>query len=399
MNDQARQALLTLRGSELTRSKLKEILTERCPQNRREQSALLAAYDQGIGQELAGIASCADPLALLARLTRRLEDDACLNHEAAKWAVESFALFCGMMDAPLVPFVAALPAAEELKEPLADNGIPAGFRAAAVTDAIIHEKTGMEFCFIPAGSFMMGSPDGQAEKGQDQSPAAEEPGRDSDELQHEVKITKPFYLGKYEVTQAQWQRVMGSNPSRFKGSDRPVEHVSWDDCQAFCEKLCRLGGLPSGSFRLPTEAEWEYACRARTTGAYAGTGNLDEMGWHAGAGMESKESKPEAVAGKADEMGWYTGETTRPVGLKQPNAWGLHDMHGNVWEWCQDWYDNYSDGPATDPTGPLSWNKRVVRGGSWGSPASSCRSAYRFRYLPGFRYCLVGFRVAFVAMD
>jgi formylglycine-generating enzyme required for sulfatase activity len=148
---------------------------------------------------------------------------------------------------------------------------------------------------VQPGSFLMGS----------------ERGDDDEAPVHEVTISQPFYLGKYEVTQAQWKKVMGSSPSRFKGANRPVEQVSWYDCQEFIEKLNSKG---NGVFRLPTEAEWEYACRAGTTDDYAG--NLDEMGWY-----------DKNNVGK-----------TQPVGKKKANPWGLYDMHGNVSEWCQDWH-------------------------------------------------------------
>ncbi len=171
------------------------------------------------------------------------------------------------------------------------------------------------------------------------------------EKPHRVTLTKAFYLGKYEVTQAQWEKVMGYNPSLFKsvGPQAPVDTVSWDDCQAFCQKA-------GGGLRLPTEAEWEYACRAGTDGPYAG--ELAEMGWHLG----------------------NSAGTTHPVGAKKPNAWGLYDLHGNVREWCQDFYSlEYVDEAATDPTGPVksSGYGQVVRGGGWASYAFFCRSAAR----------------------
>ena len=214
----------------------------------------------------------------------------------------------------------------------------------------------MEMVWCPPGEFMMGSP-------------VTEEGRYDNEMQHLVRLTKGFWLGKYPVTQAQWQSVMGNNPSHFKGEVRPVENVSWDDFQEFLKSV--NASLKYG-VRLPTEAEWEYACRARTTGSYGGTGRLDEMGWHAG----------------------NSGMTTHPVGQKRPNAWGLFDMHGNVWEWCNDRYGNYPLGTVSDPTGPASGGTRVLRGGSWYNGARDCRSAYRRRndsdirsYNYGFRLC------------
>lgn len=206
----------------------------------------------------------------------------------------------------------------------------------------------LEMVWCPPGTFTMGSNDG-----------------DSDERPvHQVTLTKGFWIGKTEVTQAQWKSVMGNNPSDHEGDDLPVECVSWDDCMEFCKKT----GL-----ELPTEAQWEYACRAGSTGPYAGTGNLDDMGWYGG----------------------NSGRQTHPVGTKQPNAWGLYDMHGNVWEWCADWYGDYPSGAVTDPKGASSGSYRVWRGGSWGNDAASCRSAGRNDgYYPSSRYDNLGFRLS-----
>lgn len=212
---------------------------------------------------------------------------------------------------------------------------------------------------IAPGEFTMGSANG-----------------DSDEKpQTRVTISRPFFLGATEVTQAQWRTVMGSNPSNFKGDTLPVEQVSWDDAMAFCKKLTErersAGRLPAGwEFTLPTEAQWEYACRAGTTGDYAG--NLDAMAWYA----KNSESK------------------THAVGTKQANAWGLYDMHGNLWEWCADWYASYSGGSMTDPTGAASGSFRVYRGGGWNISAGFCRSAYRRYFSPAYRDDGLGFRPA-----
>ncbi len=188
-----------------------------------------------------------------------------------------------------------------------------------------------------------------------------------DATPHRVSITRGFEMGKYEVTQAQWEKVMGDNPSRFKGANLPVENVSWDDVQKFIHALnARNDGYV---YRLPTEAEWEYACRAGTAGDFAGS--LDEMGWY----MSN------------------SGSQTHPVGTKKPNAWGLYDMHGNVLQWCQDWYGDYPGGKVVDPQGPGSGSNRVIRGGSWGSDATNCRSAARHRYSPDNRAAGLGFRL------
>ena len=222
---------------------------------------------------------------------------------------------------------------------------------------------GMEFVFIPPGEFMMGSPAGETGRGEDEGP------------QHRVKITKGFYMGVTEVTQAQWQKVMGNNPSSFKGDNLPVEGICPYD-REFCR---RLSYKENKSYRLPTEAQWEYACRAGSTGSYAGNGKLDEMGWY-----------------RENSQG-----TTHPVGTKKPNAWGLYDMHGNVWEVCEDWYGkDYYDGrpaPDIDPKGPVQGDAGAVvwRGGSWTHDPGACRSAYRgnMYYLGDFYRISIGFRV------
>lgn len=213
----------------------------------------------------------------------------------------------------------------------------------------------LRFVRIPAGKFTMGSP-------------ASEDGRSSDETQHEVTLTRPFELMVTPVTQALWQAVMGNNPSHFKGPDLPVETVSWEDVQGFIRKLNQMLGIKS--LRLPTEAEWEYACRAGTTGARYG--DLDKVAWYSG----------------------NSSSNTHPVGKKAPNAWGLHDMLGNVWEWCQDWYGTYPSGPVKDPTGPASGSARVRRGGGWRLGAGFVRAAYRNGSDPGYRDNFLGFRLA-----
>jgi formylglycine-generating enzyme required for sulfatase activity len=215
----------------------------------------------------------------------------------------------------------------------------------------------MRFSFIPPGSFLMGSGDG-------------------DGPVHRVTLTKGFYLGICPITQAQWKAVMGTDPSNFKGPDRPVEQVNWSDAVQFCSKLTvRLAGR--GQVRLPSESEWEYACRAGTTTDYH-TGN-DEVTLLA--------------------AGWYDANSdreTHPVGQLTANAWNLYDMHGNVWEWCNDWLGTYSSEQQTDPAGPAVGSGRVYRGGSWDDSAGRCRSAYRGRVDPSFRSSILGFRVALV---
>lgn len=225
--------------------------------------------------------------------------------------------------------------------------------------AIVRNQVGMELVYVPAGSFMMGLPSSESGRSNDERP------------QHQVTIREGFYMGLYEVTQAQWQAVMGSNPSYFKNCDQcPVEQVSWDDAQEFIRKPnARNDGYV---YRLPTKSEWEYACRAGTTGDYAG--NLDAMAWYNANSNKS----------------------THAVGSKQPNSFGLYDMHGNVWEWCENWYhDSYNGAPA-DGSAWLSGGEqkyRVLRGGSWIISADLLRSAYRSYNTPVTRYYYIGFRV------
>ena len=219
----------------------------------------------------------------------------------------------------------------------------------------------LELVWCPPGTFTMGSPSSEADRG-------------DDETQHQVTLTQGFWMGKYEVTQAQWERVMGSNPSEFKGDPRlPVEQVSWDDCQEFTDKLnSRVSG---GGFKLPTEAQWEYACRAGSKSVYCfgdSASGLSDYAWSSA----------------------NSGSKTHPVGQKSSNGWGLHDMHGNVWEWCSDWYGDYASGSVTDPTGASSGDWRVLRGGSWNFNPGRCRSAHRINPTPpDYRSANGGFRL------
>jgi formylglycine-generating enzyme required for sulfatase activity len=263
-------------------------------------------------------------------------------------------------------------------------------QGAAAGDKVLTNFIGLKLALIPAGTFTMGSPAG-------------EPERDTDELAHAVTITRPFYLGVYEVTQAQYEKVMGKNPSHFTkanggGPEHPVDQVLWKEAVEFCAKLSELPAEQQAgrTYRLPTEAEWEYACRAGTTTAF-----------HFGDALSSKQANcngnfPYGGAAKGPYL-----QKTAKVGSYPPNAFGLYDMHGNVAEWCADWYDAtyYQKSPKENPPGPAQGALYtgfdadyylVVRGGSWLDEARGCRAAYRFRYMPSDRYRLVGFRVAAV---
>ncbi len=228
----------------------------------------------------------------------------------------------------------------------------------------------MEMVYCAPGEFMMGSPES-------------EEGRFDDEVLHRVKLTKGFWFGKCSVTQGQWQSVMGNNPAEFKGDARlPVENVSWDDCKAFIDKVKSAAKQQlGGEARFPTEAEWEYACRAGTTTAYF---------WGNALNGERANCDGNYPCG-TDKKGPYLEKTT-PVGRYGANAWGFADMHGNVREWCADWYGHYS-GDAVAPTGPVAGGGRVLRGGGCGDFAGYCRSAYRIGRNPGLRDSLFGFRL------
>ena len=217
---------------------------------------------------------------------------------------------------------------------------------------------GMTFVLIQPGTFMMGSPLSEPERD------------DSNEIQHEVTLTKAYYMQTTEITQAQWKAIMGTNPSRRTiGDDCPVDSISWSDCINFIQNLNEKEG--NNTYRLPTEAEWEYAARAGTTTPYAFGNDLS-----------------------SDEANYET-NTTIPVGSLKANSWGLYVMHGNIMEWCQDWYSSiYPTGSVVDPVGPSSGTNRVLRGGNWYSKAHQCRSAFRYSSTPASKQYVLGARIA-----
>ncbi len=261
------------------------------------------------------------------------------------------------LHAESVPSITGQPQSKEVLE-----GDSVEFKVAAKNDLIgkkqdnfdipLSGNVKLKMIRIKPGTFTMGSPKGESS------------GRRDDEVQHQVTLTKDYWLGKYEVTQAQYQAVMGSNPSHFKGHNLPVEQVEWNNAMSFCARLTEMerkaGRLPEGyEYTLPTEAQWEYACRAGTTTAL------------------NNGKSPEFF--NVDEVGWFqkNSNETHPVGQKKPNAWGLYDMHGNVNEWCLDWFGAYPTSSVTDPAGPGTGSYHVLRGGGWTSTPSGCRSAYR----------------------
>jgi formylglycine-generating enzyme required for sulfatase activity len=270
-----------------------------------------------------------------------------------RFPARGFARLLGALGALAVTTAGAEPAAATGPEPTGSRTIP---------------DLALTLLWVKPGAFTMGSPPDEPNRHK-----AEGPPRC-------VTLTTGFWLGKTEVTQSQYEAVDGANPSRFTdvGKNAPVERVSWLDAMAWCKKLTAreraAGRLPAGyAYTLPTEAQWEYACRAGTTGDYAG--NPDAMAWH-------------------DQN---SGETTHPVGLKEPNAWGFHDMSGNVLEWCLDWYGDYPRGAETDPTGPDSGHFRMARGGSWRMKIAVGRSAARAGGSPARRDYTLGFRLALTA--
>ena len=255
------------------------------------------------------------------------------------------------------------PATESVKAPFKAPYGPVKGESFSIPDI------NLDMLWCKPGTFMMGSPAG-------------EKGRKENETQHEVTLTKGFYLGKYEVTQEQWEKVMGSNPSKFKGATLPVETVSWNDALQFCQKLTQMekaaGRLPKGwVYTLPTEAQWEYACRAGTKTAYSFGDTIT----------------PKQANYFEGKVGKTTSVDTYPA-----IPWGFHDLHGNVWEWCSDRKGDYPDGSVTDPVGPSDGASRIIRGGSWiYTIGRGLRSAGRFSYadLRGVRrYSYLGFRLS-----
>jgi formylglycine-generating enzyme required for sulfatase activity len=255
----------------------------------------------------------------------------------------------------------------------------------------IENSIGMKFTLIPAGTFLMGSP-------------PEEKQRSKDEEQHEVELTRPFYLGVFPVTQAQWRTVTGTNPSHFCATgagkedvqgiatdELPVEQVSWEDVTAFLERLAALEPERQAGhrYRLPTEAEWEYACRGGAAGYQV---------FYYGNVLSATQANYNGNYPYGVDRGPYL-ERTSAVGSYQPNGFGLYDMHGNVWEWCADWYDKgyYPNSPRSDPAGPSTGSDRVIRGGSWDCFGQRCRSAWRNGVAPTSRHEYLGCRAVLVA--
>jgi formylglycine-generating enzyme required for sulfatase activity len=273
----------------------------------------------------------------------------CLAAKAEKRPADAAALAEAMGGLAKAPGQALPPAKINSAVP-----VKAPARAEPAAGKVVANALGMKFAWVPPGTFLMGSPANEAD-------------RSDVETQHRVTLTRGFWMGVHQVTQAQWQAVMGTNPSAFKGDYLPVEQVSWDDAAQFCEALGKKDGQ---TYRLPTEAEWEYACRAGTTTPF-----------HFGATIST------------EQVNHYNSRTT-PVGSFPANGWGLHDTHGNVWEWCGDWYGGpFPSFDLTDPQGGNTGERRVRRGGSWNDLPFGCRAAFRDHGAPGVRHGTIGFRV------
>jgi len=328
------------------------LLRDLCPENKREVNVLVIALKSKVAEDLMKASASIPKELLFARLVKRLEDDYGLAGKISQWAVETWAFALGISLHPL-------PSSSVIKpppQPLTQNKPDSGFK----------NSLGMKFVYIQPGTFMMGSP-------------PYEPGRYDDEILHKVTLTKGFYMQTTQVTQRQWKAIMGNNPSRFKDCDNcPVEQVSWNDVQKFINKLNRKEG--TDKYRLPTEAEWEYAWRAGTTTPFSFGRCLstDQANYNGNYPLEGC------------PKGQYR-EKTVPVGSFAPNAWGIYDMHGNVWEWCQYSNDAIYMSEQTDPIYTGSGSPRVIRGGSWYRYAQFCRSANRSSS-PDYRSSDIGFR-------
>ena len=244
-------------------------------------------------------------------------------------------------------------------------------KAGEVKTVSLGENVSLDLVWIPPGTFLMGSPENEAGRDKNEGP------------QHQVTHSKGFWMGKHLVTQAQWEQVIGSNPSHFKGRTLPVETVSWNDCQDFLQKLNAKRLVSGAEFRLPTEAQWEYTCRAGTTTAFYFGDSLD-------ASMANFDGTRPYGSGASGE----SRKTTTPVGTFKPNAWGLCDMHGNLGQWCLDGINGYRKDAVSDPVNPPGLP--VLRGGSWAEEAAKCRSAKRWRDPVATKKDKIGFRVVLI---
>jgi formylglycine-generating enzyme required for sulfatase activity len=366
MPDNARQTLIDLvarfgHGLSEDPKRCEGLLRDVCFDQKKEILILVTAIKEGVPQELLRLQKSIPQTALLDRCAQRLHETTGFMEEFSNWAVTSWALALGVIQSEDASNMWLLPNIQPIN--------PSVFPSEIVV------SIGLKLRLIPEGFFMRGE------------------GSES----HSVTLSKPFYLGVYPVTQQQYKKVMGRNPSFFQGSqekkvyrafissadvdgqnaDLPVESVSWADAVEFCKRLSKLPLEKQAGrvYRLPTEAEWEYACRAGTKTVFSFGDSYESLGDYA----------------------WYdenSNHQTHPVGKKKPNAWGLYDMHGNVWEWCRDWYGEYAKNAVVDPSGSYRGVYRVRRGGSWGSDVTGCQTASRSGDTPASRRTSYGFRVA-----
>ncbi|MGP0062790.1 MAG: formylglycine-generating enzyme family protein [Isosphaeraceae bacterium] len=395
MNDSVRKKLSEIikrYGREICNEprRCKGLLLDHCAGDRREVFVLVSALEEQVVSDLMDDLGSQSWTLVAGRLSRRLVEHRAMAEAAALWAVESWALALGVITerattpGPVSPPNHGLTGrpADPITTRVGSVQCPPvdERREARPTPDLITTRVGQVLLkLIPAGEFWMGSPDGDDEAFDDEKP------------RHKVRISEAFYLGATPVTQSQYRAVTGKSPSRLHGRpENPVESVSWYDATQFCNKLSMKEGLapyyaiPASTrvrivggpgYRLPTEAEWEYACRAGTETRYCfgdGEPGLGEYAWYSA----NSEGHP-----------W-------PVGQKRPNAWGLYDMHGNVWEWCWDRYEEgyYQNSPEDDPLGAEEALRRVFRGGCWNDKPRDVRSAARYSY--ALRYNYLGFRIA-----
>ena len=394
MNDAVRQKLSEIierYGRDICNEprRCKGLLLDHCAGDRREGFVLVSALEERVVSDLLGGLESQSWALVSGRLSRRLVENRAMAEDAALWAVESWALALGLITQPTITSGPVSRPSHGLtgtsSEITARAGSVTGPRANESREArpapdLTTTRVGqIRLKSIQAGEFWMGSPDHDDETYDDEKP------------RHKVRIGESFYLGITPVTQGQYAAVTGRNPSRYRGRpENPVESVSWYDAARFCNKLSMKEGLtpfyatPASTrvqivggwgYRLPTEAEWEYACRAGTeTRYYFGDDGapLGEYAWYSA----NSEGHP-----------W-------PVGQKRPNAWGFYDMHGNVWEWCWDRYDEdyYQQSPEDDPLGAEETLRHVFRGGCWNDQPNDVRSANRYSDSLGYDY--LGFRIA-----
>ena len=338
-------------------------------EHRREVFVLVNALKLGIAAELLQSSGGLPAPLLLGRLRQRLENDLAMTGAAAHWAVETWALALGVIDAPMP----VQPVSAPSLRPTTPTP-PATGAAGSGTSSPARLPFEPEMVIIPAGRFLMGSPAGEAKREEYEGP------------QHQVAISRPFGIGRHAVTFDDYDAFCSAT-GRDKPGDsgwgrahRPVINVTWGDAAAYCQWLSQQTGR---AYRLPTEAEWEYACRAGTTTPF-----------HFGETLSTDQANCDGNRPYSNGPKSAYRKQTVPVGSLPANPWGLCEMHGNVWEWCQDWYGLYATGPIPNPIGPPTGERRVLRGGSWFNEARFLRSASRLALAPGDRLRLIGFRLA-----